>query len=161
MQTAFIYGSAHGLFDFQTCLLARMSDGLTRIDAAKILSTFAMNILDKKPNYDVTCPFSDMTSQDSDAQHYAIIACQLGLMGLKGDGTAAATFNPNGLLDKAQLATILSRLVYGNQYNTLDSCRYCKHVDALKANGIINVTTDLFMPLKRGRAMLMLMRIDN
>ncbi len=81
-------------------------------------------------------------------------------MGLKGDGTAAATFNPIGLIDKAQFATILSRMLRGNENNTTDACRYCKHVDVLKATGVIKVTTDLMMPLKRGRAMLMLMRLD-
>lgn len=75
----------------------------------------------------------------------------MGLMGLKGDGTPAATFNPNELLDKAQLATILSRMIYGTTYNTdaNDPLWYAKHVQAIKDVGIITVTTDLTDPLRR------------
>lgn len=98
-----------------------------------------------------------MTGRDIETQSYAIAACHYGLMGLKGDGTPTDTFNPDGLLDKAQLATILSRLIYGSENNDA-TCWYCKHVDALKAAGTIAVTTDLTVPLRRGRAMLMLMR---
>jgi len=97
---------------------------------------------------------------DSETQQYAVKACQLGLMGLKGDGTVASTFNANDTITKAQFATILSRLVYGNTNNSTDACRYCKHVDALKAHGIIKVTTDLLDPLQRSVAMIMLMRIQ-
>ncbi len=143
----------------ETCMKARTMDTITRAETAKMISSFAMNVLEKTPDATAKCSFSDLASMDDEMANYAVTACQLGLMGLKGDGIAAATFNPNELLDKAQLATILSRLIYGDKYNTSDACRYCKHVDALKNSGVLKVTTDLFIPLKRGYAMLMLQRI--
>ncbi len=53
---------------------------------------------------------------------------------------------------------MLSRMIYGNTYNQDGSAWYQKHVDQLKADGVITVTSDLDSPLRRGYAMLMLMR---
>lgn len=66
-------------------------------------------------------------------------------MGLQGDGeTPLESFTPNDPVNKAQLATILSRLLYGSEHDkSNNTCRWCDHVDALKAAGIIIVTTDL------------------
>ena len=159
MQDAFVYAHSHGLTTMSTCQKARMKDSLTRAEAAKMVSNYAMNILDKSPDANVICSFSDMTNADAESQSYAKTACQLGIMGLKGDGSVAPTFNPNGLIDKAQLATILSRLLYGNFHNS-NTCWYCEHVETLQADGVITVTTDLFAPIPRGWAMLMFMRSE-
>lgn len=140
-------------------MTARMEDSLTRAEAAKMISNFAMNVLGLEPDTSRKCAFSDMATIGAEMQQYAKTACQLGLMGFKGDGSVAATFNPHGLLDKAQLATMLSRITYGDKNNDAQ-CWYCKHVEALKAMGTITVTNDLFQPLKRGWAMLMLMRFS-
>lgn len=80
-------------------------------------------------------------------------------MGLDASGTPKDLFEPNEIVNKAQLATILSRMLYGETHNTTDECRYCDHVTALQEVGIITVVTDLLDPLRRGRAMLMLMRV--
>ena len=70
-------------------------------------------------------------------------------------------FEPNGQINKAQLATILSRLLYGNNNNKDDACRYCAHVEAMQAEGIITVTSDLMSPIRRAWAMLMMMRVKS
>ena len=80
-------------------------------------------------------------------------------MGLETDGiTPSAEFNPTDNVDKAQFATILSRLLYGEENNGNTSCWYCDHVSALQDAGVITVVSDLFDPLKRAFAMIMLMR---
>ena len=80
-------------------------------------------------------------------------------MGLKSDGTPKNTFNPKEEVTRAQFGTTLSRLLYGNEYNTKqESQRYTKHLAALKKSDII---TDIKNPNRnelRGRVMLMLMR---
>lgn len=135
-------------------------DGLLiRSNAAKMISNFVMNVMDRKPDTTRKCEFIDMAKQSPEMQKYATIACQLGLMGLNGDGSVAERFDPTNLVTKAQFATILSRLIYGEKNNSTEECRYCKHVEALQAKKVITVTTDLMEPLKRGWAMLMLMRV--
>lgn len=74
-----------------------------------------------------------MTNQDEDMQRYAILSCQLGIMGLEYDGvTPQANFHPNDVIDKAQFATILSRILYGKTYDGNAACWYCDHVKALQ-----------------------------
>lgn len=136
-----------------------MNGGLIRIDAAKMIVNFAMNVLDRRPDSTKKCVFNDMTDQSVETQEYALKACQLGLMGLKGNGTPAAMFHPNELVNKAQFVSALSRLLYGEAHNSKRTCRYCMHAQALKDASIINLTNDLMQPIKRGRAIIMFMRV--
>ena len=61
-------------------------------------------------------------------------------------------------VDRSQFGTILSRLMRGNKYNG-GAPYYTKHLNALKAQGIM---TKIEMPAQkemRGRVMLMMQRI--
>lgn len=159
-QKAYTYAYDNSMTTMPTCQKARTDDSMTRAEAAKIMSNYAINVLGHSPNTDNECSFADMSSQDAEMQSYAIAACQLGIMGLQGDGSVALTFSPEGLVDKAQLATMISRLLYGSENNST-TCWYCNHVAALKTANIITIDTDLFNPLHRGWAMLMLMRAQS
>ena len=81
-------------------------------------------------------------------------------MGLETNGiTPAQSFNPSNSVDKAQFSTILSRLLYGEVNNNTETLeRRANHAQALVDGGIVTVTTDLFDPLIRAHAMIMLMR---
>ncbi len=155
---AYLFARKNSVTTMDTCQKARTNNHLTRWEAAKMIVNFAMNVLNKQPDVTRTCVFADMDVSNAEMKQYASMACQLGIMWLKGDGTPAEMFNPAGLLDKAQLATMLSRILYGDANNST-ACWYCKHVEALQQDGVITVTTDLSIPLLRGRAMLMMKRM--
>lgn len=156
---AYEFGFMYGLTTMPSCVEANMDGTLLRKHAAKMLSKYAVTVLGKEPNMSRTCTFSDMSSEDEEMKNYAALACQLWLMGLAADGTTPLTeFNPDGAVDKAQFATMLSRLLYGNTYNGNTTCRYCDHVAALQKAGIITITSDLTIPLRRAYALIMLMR---
>ncbi len=156
---AYVFGFAHSLTTLSSCQEANMDGLLLRKHAAKIMSNYAVNVLWKSPDTEKVCNFDDMWDEDEEMNKYVRIACQLGIMGLQWDGvTPLDAFNPNGFVDKAQFGTVLSRLLYGNTYDNNAECRYCDHMDALKEAGIITVTTDLLETLRRGYALLMLMR---
>ena len=124
-----------------------------------MMSNYAINVLGKSPDTSKNCDFTDVSNESQEMQLYMETACQLGIMGLEFDGvTPASEFNPSDYLDKAQFATILSRLLYGRAHDGNDACRYCDHVAALQDANVITVTTDLFDPLRRAFAMIMLMR---
>jgi hypothetical protein len=124
-----------------------------------MISNYAMNVLDMEPDTTKVCEFDDMWDETQEMQDYAIIACQLGLMWLTWDGiTPAISFNPNTSLDKAQFATVLSRMMYGAEHDNNQEDFWAWHVQAMQDTGIITVTTDLFDPLRRAYAMIMLMR---
>lgn len=160
IEDAYLFAHENGITTMDTCVKARTNDFITRGEVAKMVVNYAINVLHMTlPDTDKPCKFTDMADKNMETRSYAIGACQLGIMGLKGDGTPAETFNPNGLLDKAQFATMISRMTYGSENNDM-ACWYCKHVEALKADGTITVTTDLMLPLRRGYAMLMLLRMN-
>ncbi len=138
---------------------ADMEGKLLRKDMAKMISNFAINIMDKDISTGVRCEFDDMTKLPKEAQYYAIAACRLWLMGYESDGKRTKhTFDPNTEVDRAQFGTILSRLIRGDKNNGGD-IYYQRHLEALKKEWIM---TKIDKPLSkelRGRVMVMMKRI--
>lgn len=86
-----------------------MTGVLLRSHLSKMMSEYAIKVLGKSADTSRKCSFSDMKNQTAEFQRYAILACQLGLMGLKTDGTPASTFVPDGQVTRAIFGTTLSR----------------------------------------------------
>ena len=89
---------------------------------------------------------------------YSKLACQLGLMGVNAAGKSTTTFNPNEEVNRAQFGTVLSRALWGDKYNNEGTLFYTKHLNALKAKGIMK---NIALPNEkelRGYVMLMMMR---
>ncbi len=86
-----------------------MTGILIRSNLAKMMSEYAIKILGQTPDTTRKCVFTDMNNQTAEFQNYAITACQLGLMGLKTDGTPATKFDPNDQVNRAIFGTTLSR----------------------------------------------------
>jgi Flp pilus assembly secretin CpaC len=100
-----------------------------------------------------------MENEDKEMKDFAIKACQMGIMGVNSDGTSNTTFDPNGIVTRAQFGTMLSRVLYGNKYNSTDSkYRYKAHLNALNGNGIMKDISKPAMLEQRGFVLLMLMR---
>jgi len=101
------------------------------------MSEYAIKVLGKTPDTSRSCIFKDMSKQTEEFQKYAKLACQLGLMGLKTDGTPADIFNPDDQVNRAIFGTTLSRALFGETYNGGQN-RYAKHLEALKTNAVMN-----------------------
>lgn len=159
-ESAYAFAYQYNITTMPSCLEADMDGYLSRIEAAKMLSNYAINVLWKTSDNNKECVFSDMIDWSTEAQMYAIASCRLGIMWLEPDGmTPAQVFNPSILVDKAQFATMLSRLMDGPLYDNNDGKnRRVWHVDALVEQWVIKITSDLFNPLKRAFAMMMLQR---
>ncbi|MCX6822654.1 MAG: S-layer homology domain-containing protein [candidate division SR1 bacterium] len=140
---------------------ANLDGVLLRKHAAKMISQFAVSVLGKKPNNLAVCNFTDMTGETPEMNYYADLACKLGLMGLKSDGTPDTIFNPSGQVTRAQFGTMLSRLLYGNANNAKPGKRYTAHLNALKAAGIMTKITQPAMLELRGFVMIMMERISS
>ena len=59
---------------------ANMDGGIIRQHFAKMITEFAIKVMNKKPNTKLTCVFSDMTNASKEMKLYSKTACQLGLM---------------------------------------------------------------------------------
>ena len=66
-----------------------------------MMSVYAIKVLGQTPDTTSKCVFSDMQNQTTEFKQYTITACQLGLMGLKTDGTPADKFNPDNQVNRA------------------------------------------------------------
>ena len=138
---------------------ANMTWILVRSNLAKMISEYAIKVLKQTPDTTKKCIFSDMQNQTKEFQTYATLSCQLGLMGLKTDGTPASTFSPDGQVNRAIFGTTLSRTLWGNKYNGGPN-RYSNHLNALFTNQIIANKDTPFNRELRGYVMLMMMRAD-
>ncbi|MEI8091117.1 MAG: hypothetical protein WCG98_02470 [bacterium] len=82
-------------------------------------------------------------------------------MGINNDGTPATSFNPNGVVTRAQFGTVLSRALYGDTYNG-GNPYYADHLQALK-DASPSIMTDISKPNApevRGYVMLMMQRAN-
>lgn len=120
-----------------------------------------MNVLHKTPDNSLTCAFTDMKRETAEMKNSAILVCKLKIMGIDKSGLPNTKFNPNGNLTRAQLGTILSRLLRGSTHDLNTTDYYKDHLAALKTAGIMNNTTDATIKEKRGNIMIMLMRAAN
>ncbi|EKD24573.1 MAG: hypothetical protein ACD_80C00199G0001, partial [uncultured bacterium (gcode 4)] len=150
-----------GITTMPTIQKADLEGNAYRKHFAKMITEFAIKVLKKQPNTSLACSFIDITKESDEMKFYIKTACQLGLMWWNSDGKSVkTTFDPNNIMTRAEFGTVLSRLLYGNLYNTTDMSKpyYQEHLDSLHVSGIM---TDISKPSKReirGYLMLMLMR---
>ena len=134
---------------------ANMYGAITRSEMAKMLSVYATEVLGMTPNTAAACTFSDIASVKGDLHDYIIESCQLGIM---GQGISA--FRPYDTISRAEFGTALSRVLWGSQYEG-GTPYYAKHLDALKAAGIMTQIANAESTKEvRGYVMLMLMRSE-
>ena len=105
---------------------------ISRIELAKMISYYAINVLWKTPDTTKICEFWDI-SKKLDAQYFNWVtkACQLWLMWVWIDD-----FYPDWKVSRAEFGTVLSRLLF----NTPDwkDNYYTTHLAKLKAEWIIS-----------------------
>ena len=134
---------------------ANMYGAITRSEMAKMLSVYATEVLGMTPNTAAACTFSDIDSVKGDLHDYIIESCELGIM---GQGISA--FRPYDTISRAEFGTALSRVLWGSQYEG-GTPYYAKHLDALKAAGIMTQIANAESTKEiRGYVMLMLMRSE-
>jgi hypothetical protein len=151
LQAAYTFAFGLGITTMPNVSQARMCDGVLRAELAKMVAQYAMQVHGRVPDENRICSFSDIGNQSAEMQYYIRLVCQLGIMGV-----GLTQFNPNGLVDRAQRWTVLSRILYGNQHNNGDPY-YVNHLNALQSAGIITNINPALREL-RGYVMLMMMR---
>ncbi|MDR2541352.1 MAG: hypothetical protein LBD11_06420 [Candidatus Peribacteria bacterium] len=154
----------YGITTAPTYESARLSDTIIRGEMAKMISTYAIKLLNKTPDKEKRecIQFQDLAQAGGDLQPYVIQSCQLGLMGMNGDGIGVQeNFFPTRTITRAEVGTLLSRLLRGTKYATQqgDETYYGRHLQALKKAGIMNFISDPDMLELRGNVFLMLWRM--
>ena len=155
LQDAYNWAYSKGVTTMSPIDNANMYGAITRAEMAKMLSVYSTEVLKATPDTSAACTFSDIDSVKGDLHDYIIESCQLGIM---GQGITA--FRPYDTISRAEFGTALSRVLWGSE-NEGGTPYYAKHLDALKANGIMNQIANAESTKEiRGYVMLMLMRSE-
>ena len=155
---AYSFAKSNGITTTDSIETAKMNTELTRIEMAKILSNYAINILWQEPDVSKwTIKFNDVTNKLNSQYDNAVTkAYQLGIMwqNMKNN-----EFRPNNEVTRAEFATALSRLLYQTEEWEYKWTRkyYEPHIAKLYNEWIIN-KTDPKIKEKRWYVMIMLMR---
>ena len=160
LKQAYTYAYLRGITTMNTIENASLDRGLTRAEMAKMMAVYATQVLDQKPLKTDVPLYQDLSDVGGDLPGYIQLAYQLQIMGVDANGNAIPQFNPHGLVSRAEFATVLSRVMFGNKYNQAGADYYSAHLTALKNAGILS-NTDPNMGELRGWVMLMLMRTEN
>ena len=82
---------------------------LSREEAAKIFSNFAINVLCRKPDLNLKVNYSDVENADPMLKPYITLAYQLGVM--KGSRMGDGLFRPFDKITKAEVNAVLVRMI--------------------------------------------------
>lgn len=140
-----------------------MTYAITRAEMAKMISVFVEEMTIMEPESRPECSaFSDLKKVNAELQGYIVKSCELGLMGMKSNGTDVQTsFRPKDTISRAEVGTIISRILRGTKYAPKPTeKRYQGHLQALKDAQIMDDISKPNVPELRGNVMTMLMRID-
>ncbi|GHV28846.1 hypothetical protein FACS1894176_11500 [Bacteroidia bacterium] len=102
---------------------------------AKLISLYVKMFTDKKvETIKAKCAnFSDLNQVNGELQGYITEACNLGLMGYWANGVdIKPAFSPNEIITRAEVATVLSRMLRGKTYAGTEIYWYQSHLLALK-----------------------------
>ena len=155
---AYLWACQHNITTIRTIQEVRLDQPLTRAELAKIMSVYAMKEYHLKPLRAGAVNYKDVNADLGDLADYIQLAYQLQIMGINADGTPIQAFEPHKLVSRAEFATVLSRVIWGNKHNISGDDRYSAHLQALKKYGIIKSDILANWWELRGRALLMLHR---
>jgi len=77
INNAYLWAYGYDITTMPTIQQANMQGKLLRKDMAKMISNFALNVLNKNVSTGATCEFTDTKSLSKEAQYYVIAACRL------------------------------------------------------------------------------------
>jgi hypothetical protein len=122
---AYAYARQIGITTQDSIDDADMFGNLTRAQAAKMLSQFAIQVLQKQPDTTKSCTYPDIAGY-GDLTERMQTACQLGIMGVN-----VKKFNPKATMTRAEFGTVLSRAIRGSTYDTTGTY-YTAHLQQLQ-----------------------------
>ena len=131
---------------------------LSREEAAKIFSNFAINVLCRKPDMNLSVKYSDVENANPTLKPYITLAYQLGVM--KGSGMGDGEFRPFDAISKAEVNAVLIRMIlksYLDENKSENKVWYSEYNKVATDLGIINQGAGA-EPVLRNNVALMLFR---
>jgi len=162
---AYEYAYNKGITTVNDIKKANLNGAITRIEMAKMMSNYAINILWLKPDTSLKCFFYDVDpSINAQYDDWITKICQLWLMGILDDWSISDYFNPFNNVTRGQRATIFSRALNKSRGEDIVEWNpfYRPHLVNLAKKGLIQ---DVKVPSptsneKRWNVLIMMYRTD-
>ena len=153
---AYTFAKSNQITTQPTIKEAKMYTDMTRIEMAKMMSYYAMNILWQTPDISKwTIKFRDVTTaMDRQYNNWVTLSYQLWIMWINMEDNM---FRPKDKVTRAEFATALSRMLYKTEDGKWGIKYYEPHIATLYNKWIINNTNPKLVE-KRWYVMTMLMR---
>ena len=143
---------------------ARMEDDLNRSEMAKISSLFATEFLDKVPDESkqyFCSQYSDMWKLDNEMKFFVTQSCELWYMWYESNWVdTLKRFRPYTSLTLAEVSTLVSRMVWWNEYSLDWKDWYKWHLYAVYEHELIDNISNPNRKVTRQEAYTMLYRLE-
>jgi hypothetical protein len=138
---AYTFAKDHGISTMPSYEKARLNDGISRGEAAKVVTQYYKNILKKTiTRTDICNPknYKDYDKMDTETAWYVRDVCSIWIMGWKNNKSSTIEyFKSNSGISRAEIAAILSRMIYNTASANQWEQRYTAHIKVLNDNGIL------------------------
>lgn len=153
-QEAYQWAYKYGLTTQPTIEAANLNWNITRQAFSKMIVNYLENVVWVKQIVKNSCSFPDENKITNDLKVYAKKTCSYDIMWSNGK-----SFNPTQFVSRAQLWTVLSRILWWDKYNSTGKWYYIYHLNALKDYGIMkNINNPTWSYAKRWDVLIMLKR---
>ena len=135
---------------------------LSREEAAKIFSNFAINVLCRKPDMSLSVRYSDVENANPTLKPYITLAYQLGVM--KGSGMGDGEFRPFDAISKAEVNAVLIRMIlksYLDENKSENKVWYAEYNKVATDLGIINQGAGAELVLRNNVALMLFRAYKN
>ncbi len=154
-QEAYQWAYKYNITTQPTIEKAKMNGNLTRQAFAKMVVNYLENVVWINQTSLVSCNFPDENKITNNLKPYARKTCTLNIM-----WTNWKNFNPTNSLSRAQLWTVLSRILWWSEHDAGGELYYIYHVNALQDAGIMNNISNVSKTFaKRWDVLIMLKRM--
>lgn len=151
---AYQWAYNYGITTQPTIEAANLDWSLTRQAFAKMIINYLEKAVWIQQTNSKSCTFTDEDKFTHELKPYAKKTCAYEIM-----WTNWTNFNPTNTVNRAQLWTVLSRILWWDEHNTSGKDYYIYHLNALKFNGIMNKIDNPNSYAKRWDVLIMLKRI--
>ena len=153
-QEAYLWAYKYNITTQPTIEKAKMNGNLTRQAFAKMVVNYLENVVWINQTSLASCNFPDENKITNNLKPYARKTCTLNIM-----WTNWKNFNPTNSLSRAQLWTVLSRILWWDKNDTSGKNYYIYHLNKLKEFWIMNKIDNPQTYAKRWDVLIMLKRL--
>ena len=154
-QEAYQWAYRHGITTQPTIKDANLGWNITRQEFSKMIVNYLENLAWVRLKSSYLCSFTDENKANNELRNYAKKACAYNIMWANW-----SDFRPRDKVTRAELWTVISRVLWWDEYNNDGKKYYIYHLNALQYNGIMNdINNPTSSYAKRWEVMIMLKRI--